>query len=150
MGTTVERMQLLENGSELSITPSLTRNVDNILGPDEFEHGEVSGMLHQINLHARRKAFTVYPTDNSPKVLCTIGEALRREAVAAVDQYVTVFGQLKYSHGVDAPHEMCVESIEIHRPEESATTLGSLRGIAPDATGSLNSEDFVRNLRHGW
>lgn len=34
--------------------------------------------------------------------------------------------------------------------EEGLPKLSDLKGIAPDATGELFSEDFVRNLRNEW
>lgn len=35
-------------------------------------------------------------------------------------------------------------------PEPAPTNWDELRGTAPDATGGLSSEDFVRKLRDDW
>ena len=57
-------------------------------------------------------------------------------------------GTLRYKQNEVFPYQIDVEKIEIHPPEEELPTLASLRGIAPDMTGSLDSVEFVRKLRN--
>lgn len=47
---------------------------------------------------------------------------------------------------------VAVADAEKARPSEKATapTWEDLRGIAPDATGTLSSEEFVRETRNAW
>jgi hypothetical protein len=45
---------------------------------------------------------------------------------------------------------VAVRQIEAFPPESELPTWDDLRGRAPDATGELSSEAFVRELRDGW
>lgn len=139
------------NGDEVQLSKDLSRNVDLILGPDEYEMGSVSGMLHHVNLHGNQKVFTVYPIAGRPKLKCIFTEDKRDQVTKAVDHYVSVFGRLKYKMRDTHPYEMThVRSIEVYPDESELPTLGELFGISPDITGEKSSEEFVRDLRLEW
>lgn len=72
------------------------------------------------------------------------------DAIFAVGRKVDVFGTLRYRARSDFPHQIEVSSIEAHPPESELPDWDDLRGRAPDATGTLTSEAFVRELRDGW
>jgi len=61
----------------------------------------------------------------------------RKDAFTALR---TIRAALTTKNGADGPSV---------RPM-TAPTLSDLRGIAPDATGDLSSEEFVRRIRQGW
>lgn len=153
-----ERKRLTEiaisrNGDQAKSLDTLSRKVDDILGPDEYEYGSVTGMLEQINIHANQNVFTIYPTSKHPnKLRCVFPQHLQKEAVRAVGQYVRVFGQLKFKTRLEGghPYEMSVKEIEIYPPQEELPTLESLSGIAPDATGDVSSDEFIRGIRNEW
>ena len=150
MPRTVAEVTIARNGTEVLVAEDFGQSIDQIIGPDEYEMGTVTGMLHHINLHGNQNIFTVYPTSNQPPLRCTFSKHLRVDAVKAVDQYVEVYGQLKYKRMSEHPYEMYVHSIEVYPPEEELPSLRDLRGIAPDATGGKSSERFIRDLRNEW
>jgi len=62
-------------------------------------------------------------------------------------------------HLIDAPHASKLwDVIKLHfetspecqKANDALPTLEHLKGIAPDATGDLSSEEFVRRLRNTW
>jgi hypothetical protein len=95
-GKGVSRLWIGNDGKQYRISPVLSQDVEVILGPDIIEEGCVTGYLHQLNIHANM-IFHVYSVvPGVPKLTCRFPLQLRHEVVSAVDQYVTVYGALKY------------------------------------------------------
>jgi hypothetical protein len=107
-------------------------------------------MLEQINIHEAANVFHIYPETGPKKVTCRFPSALYDDAVSAVGKRVEVFGTLKYRARATFPHEIAVRQIETFPPTHELPDWEDLRGRAPDATGGLPSEVFVRGLRDGW
>jgi hypothetical protein len=63
---------------------------------------------------------------------------------------VEVNGTLKYRMGANFPHVIDVSSIVPFPPESEIPDWDDIRGLAPDATGKLSSEAFIRELRDAW
>lgn len=152
LGKRITQILVSRNGDAPKSLEYLSRNVDSILGPDEYEMGSVSGLLEQINVHANQNIFTIYPTSKLPKLRCVFPKELRAEAVRSVDHYVRVYGQMKFKTRLKGahPYEMLVKEIEIYPPDDELPTLSELLGVAPNATGDLTSDEFIRRVRHEW
>lgn len=143
-------LQIFRNGDSVSVHSTLTANIDSILGPDQYESGSVTGRMEAINIHAGQNVFTIYPTLEGYKLRCVFTTQLKELAVAAVNRNVTVYGRMKFKTRDTHPYEMSVKDIEVHSLVEELPTLGELRGVAPNATGGMRSEDFVRKIRDDW
>ena len=148
-GSTITRTVISRSGDTQPLSASLPQTVDKILGPDIYEMGSVTGKLDHINVHMENVC-TIYPTIRAPKLKCVFPSELRRKIISAVDQYVTVYGQLKYKAHHPHPYEMEIEDIEVNLPEEAIPSLFSLRGAARGAIGNKSSEEFVRGVRDDW
>lgn len=122
------------------------RRLDKIIGPDDVSLGSIDGRLEWLNIHNQNQ-FHIYPTIGPRKVACYFPHELRQKVIGAIDRYVTVFGKLRYKQR--DPFAYAVDVIDVTAlPEyEDLPTLGSLRGIAPDATGEMSAADFIRTLR---
>jgi hypothetical protein len=72
------------------------------------------------------------------------------EAIAGVGRRVEVTGMLKYRRGASFPNAIAVTAIDPFPPEDELPSWDDLRGRAPDATGIVSSEAFVRRLRDAW
>jgi hypothetical protein len=150
VGKAVANVTLLFNDHRFDLTPKVANKVDEALAVDEECEGAIEGMLEQINLHHGANVFHVYPEVGPRKVTCHFPAKLYDEAVSAVGRRVEVFGTLRYRLGVTFPHQVAVKAIEAVPPESELPDWDDLRGRAPDATGGLSSEAFVRELRDGW
>ena len=147
--TSITRTTISRSGDELALSRSLPETVDKILGPDIYEHGSITGMIDQINIHGQN-VFTVYPLVRLPKLKCVFPKELRKQAIQAIGQHVTIYGRMKYKKRDLHPFEMDVESVDIHPEDDFLPSLGELRGTAPGITGRLTSDEFVRQLRDDW
>lgn len=148
LGKRVPRMDISANGRTVPFSARLHHSVGALLGPKQYAYGSITGKLEHINIHRRQNIFTVYPiAGKTDGVRCHFGKALLEDAAGAVNRYVEVVGKLTYNTIDPHPEEISCTSIHVYPEVDVPPRLADLQGIAPDATGKLSSEEFVRELR---
>jgi hypothetical protein len=150
VGKQVQAITMFFDGAKLDFTPQMAMCVDRALAVADECAGSIEGMLEQINIHAGANTFHIYPEVGPRKIACRFPPRLHDDAVSAVGRKVEVFGTLRYRARADWPHEISVTGIAAYPAEVDLPQWEELRGMAPDATGGLRSDVFVRNLRDGW
>lgn len=150
VGKSVKAATLIFDGYTLDLTEKLGSQVDVALAVDEEFFGSVEGMLEQINVHPGANTFHIHPAVGARKITCHFPATLYDDAVSAVGKRVEVFGSLRYRANARFPHQVGITGIEAFPPEADPPDWEDLRGCAPDATGGLSSEAFVRELRDDW
>lgn len=150
VGRQVKSATLIFNGSSFDLTQEVVATVRNALSTVEECDGAVDGMLEQINVHHAANTFHIYPLIGPKKIACKFPGRLYDDAVAAVGRRVEVHGLLQYRAGAVFPYQVAVSEIDIFETENDLPDWGDIRGMAPQATGALMSEAFVRELRDAW
>ena len=121
--------------------------IETILSPKTRAIGNVEGRLEYVNIHGNLNVFRIYPTIGSNKVECSFPSEKLEDARKALGHRIRVFGELTYPARSDFPKAIKVDDIEQLPEDEDLPNLMDLRGAAPDLTGDLSSEEFVRRLR---
>jgi hypothetical protein len=150
VGNQLQYATLLINDVQYEMNDAVTRRVDTALAVDEECIGFIEGRLEQINIHEGANMFHIYPDVGPRKVACHFPSALLDDAIFAVGRRVEVTGTMKYRQGASFAHAIAVTAIDSFPPEDELPTWEDLRGRAPNATGELSSEAFVRELRDAW
>ena len=150
VGRQLKYATLVINDVQYEMNDAVTQRVDTALAVDEECVGFMEGLLEQINIHGGANTFHIYPDVGPRKVACHFPSALLDDAIYAVGRKVEVSGLMKYRQGASFPHEIAVTGIDSFPPEDELPTWDDLRGRAPDATGQLSGEAFVRELRDAW
>jgi hypothetical protein len=150
VGKTIAAATISNGEYTIDLTEGLKAKIDVLLADVDSSEGSIEGVLEAINIHKGANVFRIYPIIGPKKVSCHFPNKLREDAIRAVDSFVSVEGTLKYMKKAPFPHEIKVSKIEVYPPEEELPSLEDLRGIAPNATGDLSSEEFVRKVRDGW
>jgi hypothetical protein len=135
------------DSSTLDVLHSLATEIDKIVGPDEYVEGSISGTLELINIHANANSFRIYPVVGPKRVDCTFKSGQLGNAIAGINRYVNFTGTLRYKQRDKFPYAVSDAIIEVYPLEDELPSIFDLKGIAPNATGGLASEDFVANLR---
>lgn len=146
-----KRVARIEVGSpkrKVRITKELETNIDRIIGEDIISEGSAGGYLDVVNVH-EKNAFFIYPAIGT-RIECFFAEALLERVKNGIKRHVEASGTLRYKTGEVYPYRVDVKDIDVYPPEEELPTLESLRGIAPDITGDLDSVQFIRKLRSEW
>ncbi|SRR6266496_1995052 len=143
----IESIKIRSGRSVVTIDRAFQRNLDEIVGPDEFAEGSVSGMLEAVNFHNTNK-FTLYPMLGPKKVVGTFHTQLRPAIKQSIGAFVTVVGKLRYKAWSPYPHGVIAEVVDVHEPDSELPTMTELRGAFAGSTGQMNSAEFVDNLRN--
>lgn len=144
----ISLVSIATDSDKVDVEQSLESEIDTIVGPDEIMQGSICGTLELINIHAGVNTFRIYPIIGPPKVDCHFRSDQMNNAIAGINHYVNVKGALRYKRRDKFPYAVNDAEIEVYPDEQKLPSIFDLKGIAPDATGDLKSEDFVRKLRH--
>ena len=143
----VTQVSIASDGESVEITKSIEADIDRLVGPDEIQRGSISGTLELINIHASANHFRIYPVVGPKKLDCHFPSAMLQLAIQGINKYVRVDGELRYKRREKFPYKADVHSIEIFPDDEALPNIFDIRGIAPNATGEVSSEEFVSGLR---
>lgn len=149
-GAGFERATVKSNGATLVLDEEFRNRLKAVLVAQASCAGTLEGRLETINLHNHANEFRIYPAIGPAHVVCHFPEALLEKAVQGLRRTVAVTGTMEYQAGAQFPHRISVENLEIYPDAENTPHFFDLRGIAPDLTGGVPSEVFVRTLRDGW
>lgn len=143
------RMRTVELATEeltFGFTETVHQNLESLLRTTTVGTGSVRGRLDAINLHAGANVFRIYPKIGARSINCLFPSHLSLQAKQALGGSVEVRGTLKYRLRQPFPHEVEVTSIV---PLDEAPTVSwkDLRGVCPNLTGGLSSEDWIRQRR---
>ena len=147
IGKSINSVRIITDGFDFALTKEFKAKLDLVLAPEDRARGFLRGMLEYINIHGGQNVFKIYPDVGPIKITCHFPSGLKKTAIQAVGSYVEVRGELRYRAVSNYPHEISVDEIEIFSPDEMLPSLYELRGIAPNFTGELSSEEFVRKIR---
>jgi hypothetical protein len=150
VGRQVKSATLLFNGNSFDLTQEIASTVKDALSTVDECDGAVDGMLEQINVHHAANTFHIYPLIGPKKITCKFPSRLYDDAVSAVGRRVEVRGLLQYRASAEFPYQVAASEIDIFESEDELPDWEDIRGMAPDATGKLTSEAFVRELRDAW
>ncbi len=115
-----------------------------VMGSDEVSYGSVSGKIEAINLHNRNR-FWLYPTLGARRIRGKFKVKDRKRFKAGVDEYVTVYGWLRYKTWDKYPYAVFADDIQVH--DTAVPTLRELKGVAPEATGELTTQEYLDQVR---
>jgi hypothetical protein len=150
VGRGVSSATIQVGGKTIVIDVAARKNIEAVFGPDESSEGSLDGMLEAINVHGKSNTFALYPIVGASRVSCKFEEGLLAQVRPALGKYVVIGGELKYRWREKFPYEARANRIEILSGWDDQPSFSSILGLAPNATGGLLSEEFVRNERHGW
>ena len=138
-----------ERNQTVQIDQQFDRSLKRLLEGDESELDEIIGRVERVDIHNKNQ-FDIYPAVGPERVRCSAPKSLQDQVISAIGKTVSVAGWALYRKDSPFPHAMRVEEIHSRRSDHELPTMESMHGIAPDATGGLSGEDFVRKLRNAY
>jgi len=113
--------------------------------------GSIKGIVRKYSsINKNQKYFRLILPANGREVKCVFREELLSQAAAAVEKNVTIEGNLSYYGDTFWPFEVKVKSIIVHGDDSELPKLSELYGVAPNATGDLSTDDYIRKIRNEW
>lgn len=140
-------MKTEDYATVVEVSTGINRAIETLLSPEVKAIGVVEGRLEYVDIHGSHNLFRIYPATGPDKIICSFPSDKIEEARQALNRKTRVWGELTYPAGSNFPKSVKVETIELLPEDDELPSLKDLRGIAPDITGDLSSEEFVRILR---
>ncbi len=151
LGKGVSKTALVVGDEEIDIGIEAKDKIEKLFEPDNLASGTIDGMLESVNIHNKINTCNLYPEIGAHRIKCKFTTSLFEAKVRpALGKYVQIYGDLKYRWREPFPHEASVADIEILADLSEFPKLADIIGMAPDATGGVLSEDFVRESRDEW
>lgn len=147
VGVTLGSLQIISDGYDIRVTKEFKARMDLEMAPENTHIGFLRGALEYINIHGGKKVFKIYPEIGPSKVTCYFPDELKESAIHAVGQYIEVHGIIHYKAVSTFPHQIDVKKLEVLPDEKELPSIFDLKGIAPNLTGGLSSEEFAQILK---
>jgi hypothetical protein len=141
-------VQIKVGRNTVVINQKFREMLESVIGTDEHSYGSVSGTIEAINLHTKNQ-FWLYPIVGASRIVGKFRSRDRKKFTAALDKYVSVYGRLRYKTWDKFPYSIFADDIQVH-DVDAAPTLNNLKGVAPDATGELSSQEYIDRVRDEW
>lgn len=138
-----------EDKQAVDLPRNLAMKVEEILGPDQVEIGSIVGSLDVIDVHNQRNLFKVYPVVGPSSIKCKFPQGMLAEAIAGIQHFVRIHGELHFKKSEKFPHLVKVTRIEQLSERTGKAPLSSLRGMAEGALGGKSSTEYVDKVRNG-
>lgn len=142
-------VQIQAGGHAVAVGRRFREILDSLIGEDEYSYGSVSGKIEAVNLHEDNKRFQLFPIVGASRIFGTFLKKDRKVFAGALDKYVTVYGRLRYKTWDKHACEIKADRITIH-DVESSPKFEDLKGISPEATGSLTTQEYIDRVRDAW
>jgi hypothetical protein len=151
VGNSFERVWLTDSeGGQASLDAEVHEAIRKLLPRTRRAYGSVRGIVKKYSGVGERRYFKIYLPVGDWHVKCHFPDELLEQAREAVERTATIEGYLAYHEGDKWPFEVRVKSLRVHKQDSELPTLSSLIGVAPEATGSMTTGEFLRSLRNDW
>ena len=132
----------------VEITARASANIDQLIPIRRRSIGSIEGMLEMISIHSKPR-FVVYHGRTRKAVTCRFGgEDMLEAAKEALGKRVLVLGVV-HSNARGEPMRVDPERIRTFRDPRDLPASAELKGIDPDFTGEMTTEEYLRSVRNG-
>ena len=110
--------------------------------------GAVEGRLELVSIHHPYRRFNVYHSITNKAVKCSLPEELEHRVIDSLGKRVSVTGTVSYN-ATGEPLSVEVSKIRVLKERGDLPSIEDVLGLAPDFTGELSTEEYIRSLRGG-
>ena len=147
--TPAEKIQLLE---EMGINTKVWVNLntlEDLLGVKYKAIGSIEGKIELINIHPKTRKFDIYELRTNKAVRCNFPSEIEQDVFMAAEKRkrVVIFGVISYNSRGEPISILVKTPIRFLPQEKDLPTAKDLRGMSPDFTGDMKTEDYIRSLR---
>ena len=149
VGKTVGALDVKSGDDSITLNTQYRIEFEKSIEDDFYTVGTVDGTLEAINIHGKTNSLTIYPVIGKKRIICDFDKSFLDKIKNLIGLYVEISGEMRYRWRDKFPYKGIVSQIEAIE-EDYLPTFADLYGIAPDATRSEPSEDFIARIRREW
>jgi hypothetical protein len=144
-GATAVVIKDVEKEDTVTIEPEITFDLGQLINVRYQEAGSVEGKLEMISIHGVPR-FTVYHAISRHSIRCKFNPNQLVVVKDALGRRVIVSGIVYFNYKHE-PIRVELEDLAILPREAELPSPSKIRGISPDFTGELTTEEYIRSLR---
>jgi hypothetical protein len=144
-GATAVVIKDVEKEDTVTIEPKITFDLGQLINVRYQEAGSVEGKLEMISIHGVPR-FTVYHAISRHSIRCKFNPNQLVVVKDALGRRVIVSGIVYFNYKHE-PIRVELEDLAILPREEELPSPSKMRGISPDFTAELTTEEYIRSLR---
>jgi hypothetical protein len=106
----------------------------------------VEGRLELVSIHVGARRFNVYHAITQKAIRCNLPTEIEDDVVRNLGRRVIVSGTVSYNERGE-PISVDVHHFRPLKEENDLPSVADMLGMAPDITGNLTTEEYIRQLR---
>lgn len=132
----------------IALTRNVVEAVEELHEPETAEEfGSIEGALEGIDIHGKFEC-AIYTDLGGHRVAIEFEETKLGTVMQAFGRRVLARGTIT-SNKLGRPIRIHAETIEVLPSDEELPSIDDLVGIAPEITGRLSTNEYIRSLREG-
>ena len=131
---------------DAELTGSASNKIQALVGVRNKSIGSVEGRLELVSIHTRARRFNVYHAIANKAVRCNLPGDMEEQVIASLGKRVIVSGMVSYNL-VGEPVKVEADRLRVLKEERELPSIADMLGMAPDITGDLSTEEYIRQLR---
>ena len=147
-GVSALKVDAPELDRSVQLSSEATSNVEALIGIRHKRIGSVEGKLELISIHGTGRRFNVYHAITRRAVRCNLTKEMENEVIRNLGRRVIVSGIVSYNTRGE-PVGVNVDRMRVLKEEKDLPRIGDIIGMAPDITGQLATEEYIREMRDG-
>lgn len=138
-----------EYDKRTNLTREAGSNVESLLGEYSHALGSIEGRIELISIHTRYKHFNIYQDVTQKAIRCNLPEEYESDVFKAAEgrRRVISTGLISYNRKGEPIRILLKKPLRFLKEEESLPSIKDMLGSAPDITGDLCTEDYIRSMR---
>ena len=133
---------------EVHLSREAEENLEALVGVHHKSTGAVEGRLELVSIHHPYRRFNVYHSVTQKSVKCNLPKEFERQVINSLGRRVIASGIVSYNVKGE-PLSVEVQKLRVLRSEDELPSIDDILGIAPDITGDLSTEEYIRSVRGG-
>jgi len=143
------RYSMDEYNRRTELTTSTQENVEKIIGVHYHALGSIEGKIELISIHKGARHFNIYHNITQRAIRCSLPKEYEADIFKAAEsrKRVIATGQISYNVKGEPIRVHILKSLRFLKDEEALPSIEDILGSAPDITGDMCTEDYIRSLR---
>jgi hypothetical protein len=138
-----------EYDKKAALTTGVEENIEKIIGIHYHTLGSIEGRIELISVHKGSSHFNIYHDITQRAIRCSLPKEYEPDIFKAAEgrSRVIATGRISYNMQGEPIRVHIMKPLRFLKEEEALPSIQDILGSAPDITGDLCTEEFIRLMR---
>lgn len=150
VGKDFTKARIFNGKVSVDLDSEFETSVRKLLDEEDASYGCEEGMLEAVNIHGRNRTCWIYPRIGPQRIRCDFMAGTRDQIRENLGKYVRVEGIKYFRPNSPFAFRVSVRDFDALPGDVEPFHIKDIYGIAPDATKTTGTMDFITDLRDEW